>query len=290
VSTEPRPSSPASEGLTGNAAKYMVYLDWFGWGLGFLYVPGLFFTLLFLLLPQFDDARVARMKLDSLDDNAPFRKKEIEYNQNLFKKGDAFRDKLRQLTYRTDDLAERQRQLDKRRNDFNDKTTTEERDRAQKDQEALDKDRQALQKDREALNVEAGSANYKAAKEMRPEKEKVDKEKEDWQFKKQILMMEQTQSETGAAWRRALYVFGLLFATIILMLGAIGYLSPRQGPWRRVVGAITVGAIVLMIAAKMNGGRSVIIGASAVIKDREVQTQTMPTYAQADTTIIRELG
>jgi hypothetical protein len=286
VSTAPRPSSQASEGLTGNAAKYMVYLDWFGWGLGFLYVPGLFFTLMFLLLPQMDEAWVARMKLSYHDDNAPHRKKEIEYQQSLFKKGDDFRDRRRKLQYRDEDLAERQRQIDKRRQA--EKLTDAEREQLTKDEENLRKDRDALVKDRVALESEAGSENYKNTKAVRPDKEKLDKEKEDWAFKKQYLMMEQTDKETSAATRRWWYMWGLLFATILLMLGGIGYLSQKQGTWRRVVGAITVAAIVLMIAAKMNGGRSVIFGASAVIKDREVQSQTMPTYAQGHTTNFRQ--
>jgi hypothetical protein len=296
VSTVPRPTSPypppapAGDGLTGNAAKYMLYLDWLGWGFGFLYVPGLFFTLMFLLLPQMDEARVARMKMDYLDDNAPYRKKEIEYNQNLFKKGDDFRNKQRQLKYKDEDLNERFRALSKRERNLPKDASAADQKAINDEREGLGKERTALDKERASLDEEAGSAQYRNLKEVRPDKEKLDKDKEDWMFKKMYLMMDQTSSETSAKSRQVWYLWGLLFATILLMLGGIGYLSPKQGTWRRVVGAITVAAIVLMIAAKMNGGRSVIIGAAATIKDRELQTQTLSAYAQVHTTIIRPLG
>jgi hypothetical protein len=289
VSTVPRPSSPspapAGEGLAGNSPKYMVYLDWLGWGLGFFYVPGLFFTLMFLLLPQMDDARIARMKLDYAEDNAPYRKKEIEYNQNLFKKGDETRTKQRKYREEEDDLNESFRQLNKEeRNLGKDDSRVE----LEKKRDNLKKKREELDKKRINLDEDVASAQYRSLKDMRADKEKLDKDKEDWIFKKMFLMMDQTNSETSSKSRQVWYLWGLLFATIMLMLGGIGYLSPKQGTWRRVVGAITIAAIVLMIAAKMNGGRSVIIGAGTTIKDREVQTEAMPTYAQADITNLRE--
>jgi hypothetical protein len=288
VSTAPHPTSPPSE-TPPVFAKALVYLDWLGWAMGFLYVPGLFFTLLFLLFPQMDEASVARMKLSYQDDNAPHRKKEIEYQQNLFKKGDDFRNKQRQIKYREDDLNERFNELNKRERALPNDAKADERKAINDQRDGLNKEMTALVKERDNTNADAASALYRNQKDMRSDKEKLDKEKEDWQFKKLYLMVDQTQSETSAASRRWWYLWGLLFGTIMLMLGGIGYLSPRQGTWRRVVGAITVAAIVLMIAAKMNGGRSVIFGASAVIKDREVQTQTLPTYAQVRTTNSRQV-
>lgn len=285
----PSTSQPATSNDRVNAqfTNALFYLEWIGWAFGFLYVPGLFFTLLFLLLPQMDEASVTRAKLSYQEDNAPYRKKEIEYQQNLYKKNEDFRTKQRQLKYREEDLGERARALDKRERNLPESATAADREAITKERESLSKERAALDKERNNINDDAASNNYKSAKEMRPDRDKLDKDKDEWIFKKQYLMVDQTTTETSAAGRRWWYVWGLLFGTIMLMLGGIGYLSPKQGVYRRVVGAITVAAIVLMIAAKMNGGRSVIFGAS-VTPLEQVRELTLPSYAQGHTTTSAE--
>ena len=284
MSTVPRPTLSSGDGPTGKTGKALVYLEWFGWALGFLYVPGLFFTLMFLLLPQMDEARVANMKLAYQDENAPFHKKKIDYALNLFKKGEAYRDKLRELTNKEEDLVEDQRQLDKKKR--TEKMAQEEYDKLSKD---LEKKKEDLNKEKEALAEENAGEAYKNTKAMRADKKAVDKEEEEWTFKKELLKAEKTQAETGAAARRFWYLWGLLFAVIMLMLGGIGYLSPKQGTWRRVVGAITIGIIVLTIAAKINDGHSVLFGAAGPVKGREEKAMlTLPTDAPPHTTSSRQ--
>jgi hypothetical protein len=285
VSSTTQPTAPAGSGLSGNTGKAFYYLEWVGWGIGFFYVPGLFFTLMFLLLPQMDEAGVNRMRLSYQEDNAPYRKKEIDYKQKLFDKQKDFRKRQRDMQYHKDDLAERLRKLDKREASFTAETSKTDRDDLAKDREALRKEGDTLEKDSRVLNAEADSNAYLAAKEMRGDKDAIDKDHDDWVFKKQYLMVDQTQAETSAAGRRVWYLWGLLFATIMLMLGAIGYLSPKQGMWRRVIGVVTVAAIVLLIAAKMNGGRSVIIGAAT---SRAAPALTLATAAQAHTLPLRQ--
>ena len=55
------------------------------------------------------------------------------------------------------------------------------------------------------------------------------------------------------------YQLGLLFAVLVLVVGAVGYVSARQSLVRRIVGAIAIAAVVLLIVARMNGGRGVLL-------------------------------
>src|ERR1700722_8416260 len=81
VSTAPRPGAPVGDGQPDKFAKYFVYLEWFNWCLGWLYVPGLFFVLLFVFLPKIDEARVRRLELAYNDNSAPWKKKAIELEE-----------------------------------------------------------------------------------------------------------------------------------------------------------------------------------------------------------------
>jgi hypothetical protein len=253
----PKPPGPP---LSEKVARLMIVLEWVSWGLGWLYVPGLFFVLLFLLLPEMDMLAV-RNRQNALNDNtAPWQKTAIELEQKRDKKLEDFRKKERDLEYRREDLDDRQRELDRRENGFTGDTSQETRDALKKDRDKLKEDRDKLAKDQQNVQNDRQALNYKVNKELRSDLEKLDKDKKDWEYSAKLKRLEVSQSANNVLGRAWWYTVGLLFATILLMLGAIGYLSPKQPTLRRVVGAITIGAIILMVAARMNGGSSVLFG------------------------------
>ncbi len=255
----PAPAPPGPP-LSEKVARLMAILEWVGWGLGWLYVPGLFFVLLFLLLPEMD-ALSLRNRQNTLNDaSAPWQKTAIELDQKRDKKLDEFRKKERDLEYRREDLDDRQRELDRRESGFTGDTSQETRDALKKDRDRLKDDRDKLAKDQQNVQNEKQALDYKVRKELRSDLEKLDKDKKDWEYSARLKRLEAQQASNSALGRAWWYTVGLLFATILLMLGAIGYISPKQPTLRRVVGAITIGAIILMVAARMNGGNSVVFG------------------------------
>jgi hypothetical protein len=269
VSTAPRPAStPQTEQIPPGLAKALWYLDWLNWTLGWLYVPGLFFVLLFVFLPQLDTIGQRNREEAMQDDNAPYRKAQIELDQKKDKKREEMRKREKDLEYERADLDEEDRKLRKKETTLGPKASDAEREQIEKERKAIQDRRKKLQDKAETLNDDRGALDYSVNKEVRSDADKLDKEQRDWGFKKRLMAVELQQSRVSASGRQWWWYLGRLFATIVLTLGAIGYLTPKEPPLRRIVGVVTIGAIILLVASQLNGGHSVLFGFLLLVPPR----------------------
>jgi hypothetical protein len=275
VSTAPRPAPSAGDVPLTGTAKLFNYLEWFNWGLGWLYVPGLFLVLLFVFMPKIDSARLERMRLSWSDNNAPWKKKEIELKEKRNKtEEEKFTKKKREWDYKNADLQEKRRELESR-NPYNDTKSTEEaKKKWDEEKKALDTEQTKLSDEKKTLDNEYGGLNYTISKSARPDQEKLDKERKEWETKVMFMQLDFQDAENAAKTRAIYYYLGQIFATILLMLGAIGYLSPKESQLRRIVGVVTIGAVVLLVVALLNGGHSVLFGLALLLRPKDPRAYT----------------
>jgi hypothetical protein len=286
VSTAPRPGAPAGEGPPDKITKYLMYLEWFNWCLGWLYVPGLFFVLLFVFLPKIDEARIRRMELSYNDNNAPWKKKAIELEEKRNKKREeSFNKKERDFKTDKAEYDEKRRELYSRNPNDDTKATDEAKTKWNEEKKALDLEEIKIKDKEKVLRNEEGGLNFQLDKAVRADLEKLDKDKLEWKTKKQFLELDKQEVENAAKTRAIWYYLGQIFATIVLMLGAIGYLSPKESQLRRAVGVVTIGAVILLVAAQLNGGKSVLFGPVLLLAPRAWQTAPLlPNNRRKNTT------
>ncbi len=230
--------------------------------LGFLFLPGLFLTLLFLLAPSLDRAFAETYSAREIELNLPVTKAKQELERKKDEKREELRKKEKENQYKQNDLRDRRRDLDKRSNQLYSKPNPpqSEQDALRKESDELNKEEQAAYKEADKLREDRDKLEAGLGKQFREESDKIEQDEREVRKKKDQLELDRLTSSAGLIKRSAWYQGGLLIGVLILMVGSVGYLSSRQSMVRRVVGAIAIGAVVLLIAARMNSGRGVLLG------------------------------
>jgi hypothetical protein len=257
--------APASSSGGGGSSGGGTVFDAVGVLLGFLFLPGLFLTLLFLLAPAIDRAFAETNRAKEIELDLPVTKARQDLKRKKEEKLEDVRKKERELNYKQDDLNERNRDWDKRNNQLYSKGNPPQKDveAMQKEKEGLNKEQDALYKDGDRIREERTKVESGLNKDFRADEEKINQDERDNAKKRDQLELDRISSGAGFIRRSAWYQGGLLVGVLILMVGSVGYLSSRQSMVRRVVGAIAIGAVVLFIAARMNSGRGVLLGMNA---------------------------
>jgi hypothetical protein len=254
----PRPASAPQAPLGGA-------VEWLGWLLGMLFLPGLCLTLLFEFLPAVDRAAAKSLDAELLELKLTSTKARQELDQKKEEKRQDLRKKERELQYKYDELSERRQELDRRRTKS--KGDKGEMDDLQREEDVLRRDEKGLFKESEQLREEREKLESSLKKTFREDLERLDKTEKDG-IKKQDKLALQQQAAAATSLRLDYWCQGgQLLGLLVLMVGSVGYLSAKQSLVRRIVGAIVLGVVVLLLVAKLNGGRGVILGLSGPLAD-----------------------
>jgi hypothetical protein len=248
----PRPDAGAGSGVR----------DVLGMILGFLFLPGLFLTLLFLLLPIIGRGRLSAIDADQLDLDAPVTKARQELDQKKSEKRDEIRKNERDVQAKQDDVRDRQKELDDRRQKLfaaGKQPEKGEIEAIDKEQMKLRDEQGALDREREKYRDQSRKLDDGTTKELRAEVEKLEHAQRENAKKRAPLELERSNVEASTLRWNYRFQWGQLIGVLVLLIGSVGYLSSRQSMVRRVVGAIAIGAVVLLIVAKMNNGRGVFL-------------------------------
>src|ERR1051326_326067 len=226
-----------------------------------VFLLGLLIVLPAVFVPMIMRSGLQRLEGRMIEGQIPVNQKRHEIDALRRKKEDDPK-----LKERSDKVAERRKDLDKRRNDAQaemNKAASDEAFRAaQAKMEKVMQDDEPLRKDEEDLRIDKDKARTAAEKELSKENDDLAKKERDWLTERDKLDDERQKSQASALWWSPIFMSILAFGSIVLAVGALGLLGPRQTVARRVVGAVTLGLLVLLLFNKLAGGRGLLALAS----------------------------
>jgi hypothetical protein len=244
-----RPAPAAPKAGTG-------ILDTFGMVLGCLFLPGLFLTVLFLLLPVIHRAGVGSIDAAEIDLEVSLTKARQDLERKKDVEREDMRKKERDLKFKMNEMQERIQELEQRRNKL---TPSPELDDLNKQIDSLRQEQDALIKQNTAVAEERQKLESSLTRKFRDDEDKIDKEERDNAKKRDKLELDRRAAEATMLRWSYWYQWGQLGGVLLLLIGSVGYLSGRQSVVRRVVGAVAIGAVILLVVAKMNSGRGVLL-------------------------------
>jgi hypothetical protein len=259
-SPSPMPASAPDAGARSSVG------DLLGMVLGILFLPGLIITVVFLLLPIIGRGRLSAIEADQIELDVPVTKARQELEQKKTEKRDEIRKNERDVQAKLDDIPDRQKELDARRDKLFAKAQAEGKQPDKADIDAIDREREklrqeqdSLQREREKYQDQKRKLEADTSKELRGEVEKLEQAQRENAKKRGPLELERSALEANLLRWNYRFQWGQLVGVLVLLVGSVGYLSNRHSVVRRVVGAIAIGAVVLLIVAKMNNGRGVFL-------------------------------
>ena len=252
ASAAPRAAAPGGSGG---------FFDALGVVLGLLFLPGLFLTLLFALLPAIHRSWINSMEAAGMDLDLPIAKARQELQRKKDDKLEEVRKKEKELKYKQDDIHDRRLELDQREKDLVKSNAPKEQfDALGRDRENLTKEEDALFRDSDRIREERQKLEASLSKQYRADEDKIEQDERERTRKRDKLELDKRAAEVNLVRWSFVYQVGLLFGLLVLVVGSVGYISSRQSLVRRIVGAIAIAAVVLLVVARMNGGRGVLLG------------------------------
>jgi hypothetical protein len=227
----------------------------------YVFLFGLFIVLPSVFVPMIQRASQSRIEGKLIEGQIPT-------NQKRHALDALRRDKEDEANFkdRTERLADKHASISKRRDELNKKMATApfaEMDRLQADMQKLNDEETNLFDEDRKLNDDRAKAHDAIEKDLRKDKDDLDKEEKKWLKDRDKLEDERQEAQASALKWSPFFTGVLMFGSIFLAVGAIGFLGPRQTVARRVVGAVTLGLLVLLLFNKLGGGRSLLSLASA---------------------------
>jgi hypothetical protein len=250
-------AAPAAE-----AARPAGAFDLVGWTLSWLFLPGLFLTVVFVFLPIVERAGLASLEAAAIDADLPYTKARQELDRKKEEKRDDVRRKDRELQFKRDEVGAKRRDIDRRRNQLYSKPAAPpqaEIDALRKEEDALHKEEEeALYREEDQLRDERQKLENSLSKTFKEESDKLDREQKARNERRDRLELDRRAAEAASLRRGYWYNWGLFAGLLVLMAGAVGYLSDRNSAMRRAVGAVVLAGLALLVVAKLNSGRGVL--------------------------------
>jgi hypothetical protein len=235
---------------------------------------------LLLLLPIIGRGRLSAFDADLIDLELPLTKSRLELERKKDAKREEIRKTERDVQSKLDDVRDRLRELDRRREKLFAKgkvPAQAELDEIEKERTGLFKEQTDLSRENETLRDESQKLQAGTYKEIRAEVEKYEQAQQEHARKRDKLDLERRAAEAANLRWNYWFQWGQLGGVLVLIVGSIGYLSNRQSTVRRVVGAIAIGAVVLLIVAKMNSGRGVLLSLGGAGGDKGLSAYNLST-------------
>jgi hypothetical protein len=221
------------------------------------FLLGMVVVIACLALPKIDDARINGFSARTREGDIPFDRKIREITHKYEDKRQELDEPAKKKQEQIDSLNDRILELQTRANDSAADETA--RQAAQTELTKVQKERTDAETERTKLEDEATRKKNIQDREERKEKDKLKRDRKKWDREKEVIMEEEkVEAEVHKDSWNYWYQWATMAGFVLLSVGALGYLSPRESTMRRVVGSIVLVAIVILIVQKFADARGLL--------------------------------
>jgi lipopolysaccharide export LptBFGC system permease protein LptF len=242
---EATPAARPAAAPAGHSAPRLSVFETFSWLLGWFFLPGLVLVLAALLLPLVHNANVESIKADERAGKLRLEKAHLALERKVDQKREDWRKSQRELEVRKSKLAARQREAD-RQTAAGSKSAE-----LPNELKAIAEERKAVEDAERKLAEDDYNLTTKLHDEFKADEDKLAKDEHEWNLTYRELQQNEAEAANFTSKMNLFYSLGMVLGLVMLSAGSVGYLSAKQSVARRVVGAVTLGLIVLLVLSGM---------------------------------------